>query len=148
MAKLKANDVSAKLEQPKNTLILGCDSIFEIDGQALGKPHTPKIALERILEMSGKSGVLHTGYALNLEGRQVSSVCSTVVNFEHFSEQEAKAYVQTGEPLEVAGSFTIDGRGAALISSIEGDYHNVVGISPNQLRHLMRQLDLEYVELW
>lgn len=131
-------------------LVLGCDSVFELDGQALGKPSDAADALARHREMTGRSGVLHTGHALTdlATGRVVAAVASTTVHFADFSEEESQAYIATGEPLWVAGAFTIDGLGGAFVKGIEGDHHNVVGVSLPLLRELLAELGHSWTDLW
>ncbi len=138
------------------TLVIGCDSMLEFGGEVLGKPHSPEVARERVRALSGASGVLHTGHWVVLLGsfsrgaspESVGATESTVVHFEEFTPREIEAYVATGEPLEVAGSFTIDGRGGAFIRGIEGDPHNVVGISLPCLRRLLGELGVFWPDLW
>ncbi|WP_312007149.1 Maf family protein [Nocardioides alcanivorans] len=112
-------------------LVLGCDSVLQLDGAALGKPQDPRDAIDRWQAMRGRCGVLHSGHALHdLTSRTtISDVASTTVHFAEVSDAEIEAYVATGEPLHVAGAFTIDGLGGAFITGIEGDHHNVVGVS-------------------
>lgn len=152
LAKAKAQAV-AHLPESEGALILGCDSVFEMNGQAFGKPHTAEKALERIRQMSGNEGVLHTGHWLvdNRTGSrspESSELRSAVVRFEEMSEAEMTAYVGTEEPLWVAGSFTIDGFGAAFIREIEGEFHTVVGLSVNALRSMLKELNLSITEFW
>ncbi len=115
------------------TLVIGCDSMLEFDGEVLGKPHSPEVARERVRALLGSS-------SRGASPESVGATESTVVHFEEFTPREIEAYVATGEPLEVAGSFTIDGRGGAFIRGIEGDPHNVVGISLPCLRRLLGEL--------
>lgn len=152
LAKAKAQAV-AQLPESEGALVLGCDSVFEMDGQAFGKPHTAEKALERIRQMSGNEGVLHTGHWLvdNRTGSrapEASKLRSAVVRFEEMSEAEMTAYVGTEEPLWVAGSFTIDGFGAAFIREIEGEFHTVVGLSVNALRSMLKEMNLSITEFW
>ncbi len=129
-------------------LVLGCDSVLELDGIPYGKPHTAEVAIERWRRMRGRSGVLHTGHCLIHGGRQISRGAATVVHFAALSDAEIAAYVATGEPLAVAGAFTLDGLGGAFVSGIEGDPHNVVGVSLPLLRTMLAELGLSYVDLW
>lgn len=129
-------------------LVLGCDSALFFEGEVLGKPHHPEVAIARLQRLSGKSGVLHSGHWLISRAGAVGSVSATEVNFEPFNIDEISAYVATGEPLKVAGAFTIDGIGGAFINSISGDYHTVVGLSLRELRKLSQQLEVPYQSLW
>lgn len=135
-------------------LVLGGDSAFEIDGQVFGKPHLPEIARERWLAQRGHSGVLHSGHWLidarhGLVGQAIGGVAEARVHFaDDITDAEIDAYITTGEPLEVAGAFTIDSKGAGFIERIEGDPHAVVGLSVPLLRKLVRALGVEWTGLW
>jgi septum formation protein len=133
-----------------DSLVLGCDSLLDLDGEALGKPTDRQDAIARWRRMRGRSGVLHTGHCLVDTGtnRQAAQVASTTVHFADLTDHEVEAYVDTGEPLAVAGAFTIDGLGGAFVEGIEGDPHNVVGISLPLLRHLLEELGRGYTDLW
>ncbi len=152
LARMKAHAVAERLRQhdsgPK--LVLGCDSVLAFDGQVLGKPDGPEDAVKRWHAMRGRSGVLHTGHCLvDLEtGREAEGVGSTVVHFAELTDAEIDAYVGTGEPLWVAGAFTIDGLGGPFVERIEGDHGNVVGLSLPLLRRLLRTLGTEITDLW
>ncbi len=153
VARLKAEAVAAVLPpSPLATLVLGCDSMLELDGTGYGKPVDPERAVERWRRMRGRSGVLHTGHHLLLldgpEPRTAAAVASTTVHFADLDDDEIEAYVATGEPLQVAGAFTVDGLGGAFVRGIEGDHHNVVGISLPLLRDLVRGLGLRWPALW
>jgi septum formation protein len=130
--------------------VLGCDSVLELDGQAFGKPADAQDAVGRWGMMRGRSGTLHTGHCLRdtATGRQATGTGSTVVHFADLSDDEVAGYVATGEPLEVAGAFTIDGLGGPFVSGIEGDHHNVVGLSLPLLRDLVRDLGGSWTSLW
>jgi septum formation protein len=135
-------------------LVLGGDSAFEIDGQVFGKPHLPEIARGRWQAQRGRSGVLHSGHWLidarhGLVGQAIGGVAEARVHFaDDITDAEIDAYVGTGEPLEVAGAFTIDSKGAGFIERIEGDPHAVVGLSVPLLRKLVRALGVEWTGLW
>lgn len=131
-------------------LVLGCDSALEFEGQNLGKPLIPEVAVERWRQMRGKSGFLHSGHHLiDTQTGQSRSVCSkTKVFFANLTDSEIEAYVASGEPLNVAGSFTIDGRGGPFIERIEGDYHTVVGLSLVELRRMLAELGHDITSLW
>lgn len=158
LAQLKATAVSDQLigrsdQQDRPTLVIGCDSVLEIDGIAYGKPHEPEVAADRWRLMRGSSGVLHTGHFLiELDGgRRVHAAgrgASTVVHFADLTDTEIDAYVATGEPLSVAGAFTIDGLAGPFITGIEGDPHNVVGISLPVLREMIMVAGHSWPELW
>lgn len=150
LAELKRDAVAGRPEVPEGALVLGCDSVLELDGKPLGKPHDPEEATQRWREMRGRSGVLVSGHALvdTATGRQVSQTAATTVHFADVSDEEIAAYVATGEPLHVAGAFTIDGLGGAFITGIEGDHHNVVGLSLPLLRGLLSRLGHAWPALW
>lgn len=145
LALAKAEAV-AKGQLPEAALVLGCDSVFEFEQVGLGKPRTPEEALARGVAMSGRSGILWTGHALvdSATGVTVSEVVGTTVHFANFSAAEMQTYVATGEPLQVAGGFTLDGLGAALVQGVDGDPGNVIGVSVPCVRRLVKQLGLEW----
>lgn len=157
LARTKAESVAA-LEAADGAVILGCDSVFELDGVSYGKPRTAEVAVERWKAMRGRTGVLHTGHWLvdnrsteeddGGTGATLGTVASALVSFDEVTDEEIEAYVATGEPLPCAGAFTIDGRGAAFITGIEGDPHTVVGLSVNTLRQLLASADLSVTDLW
>lgn len=150
LAELKCAAVAARDDIPTDALVLGCDSVLELDGEALGKPHDPGEAKRRWQAMRGRSGVLHSGHCLRdvATGRVAAATGSTTVHFADISDEEIDAYVATGEPLDVAGAFTIDGIGGAFITGIEGDHHNVVGVSLPLLRELVLELGHGWPDLW
>lgn len=145
LAVAKAEAVAAG-PVPLDALVLGCDSVFEFAGAGLGKPRDADEALARGLAMSGGEGTLWTGHALidTSTGDVVCELVGTVVRFAQFSEPEMRAYVATGEPLQVAGGFTLDGLGSALVDGVVGDPGNVIGVSVPALRRLVRLLGLEW----
>ncbi len=150
LAELKCAAVAARDDLPPGALVLGCDSVLELDGEALGKPHDADQAVRRWRAMRGRSGVLHSGHCLReaASGRVAAATGSTVVHFADVSDAEIAAYVATGEPLHVAGAFTIDGFGGAFVTGIEGDHHNVVGVSLPLLRELVLELGHAWPDLW
>ena len=150
LAAAKARAVAAHSGLAAATLVLGCDSMLDLDGAVLGKPGTADAAIERWRQMRGRTGVLLTGHALidTATGREVHGVGRTAVRFGTPSDAEIAAYVATGEPLEVAGGFTLDGRAAPFIDGIDGDASNVVGLSLPVLRALLAQLDIGIIQLW
>lgn len=137
-------------------VVLGCDSMLEVDGTAVGKPHTPQRATDRWRQLRGRSAVLHSGHwivddrdpADGGSGATFGATADAEVTFADLSDQEIDAYVATGEPLEVAGAFTIDGRGGPFITSVDGDPHAVVGVSLPLLRQMLAQIDVGIHELW
>ena len=139
-------EAEAKGQLPEAALVLCCDSVFEFEQVGLGKPRTPEEALARGVAMSGRSGILWTGHALvdSATGVTVSEVVGTTVHFAQFSAAEMQAYVATGEPMQVAGGFTLDGLGAALVQGVDGDPGNVIGVSVPCVRRLVKQLGLEW----
>lgn len=147
---LKAAAVASRAEVPHHALVLGCDSVLELGGEALGKPGTREEATRRWESMRGRTGVLHTGHSLidTSSGRTVAATASTTVEFAAVTDEEIAAYVATEEPLHVAGAFTVDGLGGGFVTRIEGDHHNVVGVSLPLLRELVRELGHEWPSLW
>lgn len=148
LARAKAENVAGQASA--GTLVLGCDSVFEFDGIAYGKPHTAQVATERWQQMRGRYGVLHSGHWLidANSGAGHGQVSSTVVRFAPVSDAEIAAYVASGEPLPCAGGFTIDGLGAAFIESIDGNYQNVIGLNVSMLRDLLTQHRVAITDLW
>jgi septum formation protein len=148
LAELKCAAVSEQLTD--GWLVLGCDSVLELEGASLGKPVDPDEAVARWRAMRGRTGTLHTGHCLRdtASGRQATGTGSTLVHFADVTDAEIAAYVDSGEPLEVAGAFTIDGLGGAFVTGIEGDHHNVVGLSLPLLRDLVADLGHAWTDLW
>jgi septum formation protein len=149
LARAKAGAVAARLAEV-DAVVLGCDSVLEFDGAALGKPADADEATRRWYAMRGRSGVLHTGHCLIQlgTGKRAEAVASTTVHFADVTDEEIAAYVGTGEPLHVAGAFTIDGRGGPFVESIEGDHGNVVGLSLPLLRRLVGELGYRVTDFW
>ncbi|MGK5547215.1 nucleoside triphosphate pyrophosphatase [Streptomyces sp. URMC 127] len=149
LAEAKADAVAARPEAA-GALVIGCDSVLELDGQALGKPADAEDATARWKTMRGRSGILRTGHCIvdTATGRRVSATASTTVRFGEPSDAEIAAYVATGEPLYVAGAFTLDGRSAPFIEGIEGDHGNVVGLSLPLLRKLLAEVGVSITDLW
>jgi septum formation protein len=150
LAELKCAAVAGRDDLPDDALVLGCDSVLELDGEALGKPDDADDAATRWRRMRGRSGVLHTGHSLReaASGRVAAATASTTVHFAEVTDAEIAAYVATGEPLSVAGAFTVDGLGGAFVTGIEGDHHNVVGLSLPLLRELTAELGRSWTDLW
>jgi septum formation protein len=139
---LAVRKATAVASERSGDLVLGCDSVLDLDGEALGKPLDAADAVARWRRMRGRSGVLHTGHCLidTASGRDTAEVGSTTVRFGALSDEEIDAYVATGEPLRVAGAFTIDGLGGAYVDGVDGDPHNVVGLSLPLLRRMLADL--------
>jgi septum formation protein len=150
LAELKCATVAARENLPEGALVLGCDSVLELHGESHGKPADAEEATRRWRTMRGRSGVLHSGHCLRdtTDGRTAAATASTVVRFADLDDDEIAAYVATGEPLQVAGAFTVDGLGGAFVTGIEGDHHSVVGVSLPLLRDLMIELGHRWTELW
>ena len=150
LAELKAAAVAARDDLPAGALVLGCDSVLDLDGLALGKPLDHDDAVRRWQAMRGRSGVLRTGHCLHDTdtGRVAAATASTLVHFAELTDAEIEAYVATGEPLQVAGAFTVDGLGGAFVTGIEGDHHNVVGVSLPLVRELVAELGHSWTALW
>ena len=152
LARAKAEAV---LSNPitSGAFVLGCDSSLEFDGESLGKPHHPEVAIKRWKKLRGRSGKLYSGHWL-IDNRNpanpvaVGRASHAVVHFANLTDSEIEAYVATGEPLKVAGAFTIDGLGGAFLSGIEGDPHTVIGLSLPVLRSLATELGIEYHSFW
>jgi septum formation protein len=151
LARLKA---SAVLDPTIDGFVLGGDSAFELDGIVYGKPHLPEVARERWMLQRGRTGHLHSGHWLidhrgGVARGAAGDVATAGVTFaSDISNDEVDAYIATGEPLEVAGAFTIDSLGAPFITAVDGDPHAVVGLSLSTLRSLLLQFDVSWPSLW
>jgi len=152
LAAAKARDVAQQLDlqDAAGTLVLGCDSVLEFEGEVLGKPRDVDDVRRRLRNQRGGTGTLFTGHTLIdcSTGRTAHAVAGTTVNFGTPTDDELDAYIETGEPLAVAGAFTLDGYSAPFIESIEGDHSNVIGLSLPALRRLVIELDHSYPQLW
>ena len=146
LAQLKCRAVAEQVDA--DALVIGCDSVLAFDGEIYGKPIGPVEAAGRWRKMRGRSGVLHTGHCVRLGEAEFVESAATVVHFADINDAEIDAYVATGEPLHVAGAFTIDGYGGAFIRAIEGDHHNVLGLSLPLLRELVANLGISWPSLW
>jgi septum formation protein len=145
LARRKATAVAA--ERPE-ALVLGCDSMLDLDGEALGKPATAAEAAAVWRRLAGREGTLYTGHWLIAPGQQASGVAATTIRFGSPSDAEIAAYVATGEPLSLAGSFSIDGRAAPFVDGIDGDHGNVIGLSLPLLRRLLAEVGIAITDLW
>jgi septum formation protein len=162
LARLKAEAVAARLKAQAvaarpgaraagaHQLVLGCDSVLGFEGHILGKPADAGEAVARWRVMRGRAGVLHTGHCLIdvASGRCAEGVGSTTVHFADLDDIEIDAYVASGEPLQVAGAFTIDGLGGPFVERIDGDPGTVIGLSLPLLRHLLARLEVRITDLW
>lgn len=153
LAQAKAEAVVAQHGHTIDGFVFGGDSAFVLDDVIYGKPHTPEVARERWLRQRGRSGQLYSGHWLvdhrgGAAGTAVGLVSVATVHFADVSDAEIDAYIATGEPLFVAGAFTIDSLGAAFVTGIEGDPHTVVGISIPGLRDMARELGVDWTEFW
>ena len=156
LARAKAEAVVGRLidGEPIDGFVLGGDSAFELDGVTYGKPHLPEVARERWLLQRGRTGHLHSGHWLidHRSGESAGgagSVTTTSVRFaSNITDDEIDAYIATGEPLAVAGAFTIDSLGAPFITWIDGDPHAVVGLSLAALRELFIGFGIDWSTLW
>lgn len=150
LARAKADTVAARID---DGLVIGCDSLLEYGGRAYGKPADSDEAVRRWRAMAGGSGILHTGHCVvdvragKVSGREVE-LSSTTVRFGRPTDAELAAYVASGEPLEVAGAFTLDGRGGWFVEGIDGDHGTVLGISLPLLRRMLGELGISPVDLW
>lgn len=156
LAQAKAEAVASRVEdEGTSALVLGCDSMLELDGEVVGKPADAEEARARWRAMRGRAGVLRTGHWLvdvrdadaGGTGATLGATSSTTVHFADIDDDEIDAYVATGEPLRVAGAFTIDGLGGPYVERVEGDHHGVVGLSLPLLRELLAELDVPWREL-
>lgn len=153
LAQRKAEAVSTRIDHgAEPTLVIGCDSLLELSGVGYGKPGAPADALERWRRIRGRVGMLHTGHHVIFRQHPAvttrTAVASTVVHFAKITDEEIEAYVASTEPLHVAGGFTIDGLGGPFITSIEGDHHNVIGLSLPLLRTMLNEFGIWWPSLW
>jgi septum formation protein len=148
LAEAKARAVADGLSDGQ--LVVGCDSVLELDGLALGKPAHAAEALARWQSMRGRDGVLRTGHCVidTATGKLSSATASTTVRFGNPDDDEVAAYIASGEPLHVAGAFTLDGRSAPFVEGIDGDHGNVIGLSLPLLRRLLADLGVRITDLW
>ncbi len=149
LAILKAHTVFNSAPGITNALIIGCDSTFEFEGKSLGKPGNRASAIERCQMLSGKSGYLHTGHCVidTDQGIEVSDISTSKVTFAKMTDEEIINYVDTGEPLEVAGGFTLDGHSAPFITHIDGDPGGIIGLSLPTLRKISINLGLKWSDV-
>ena len=152
LAQAKCEEV-ARTRTEADQIIIGCDSVFELNGKPFGKPETPDVARERWALMMNNTGTLHTGHHLiyvdpHGQRQATSAIASTDVTIGELSEKEMDAYLATGEPLHVAGGFTLDSLGGAFVQEVKGDPSNVIGISLPTLRRLVNECGLTWTDLW
>lgn len=147
LAKCKAQTVASQFS---NALVLGCDSVLEVDGEIYGKPQSADEAIARWQIMRGNTGMLYTGHALiDLSKQQQLVRCGmTKVYFADLSDQLIEDYVQSGEPLQCAGSFALEGKGGLFIDKIEGCYSNVIGLSLPLLHQMLAELGYNVTDFW
>jgi septum formation protein len=145
LAAAKMAAVRDQLSRP--ALVLGCDSVLELDGTAFGKPGAPEVAAQRWRAMRGRSGLLHTGHSLGGPDEVSQCTVTTIVHFADITDAEIELYCATEEPTMVAGGFTIDGLGGWFVRAVEGDPHNVVGVSLPVLRDLLREQGFELADI-
>lgn len=157
LARAKAKDVADRLtvDDPSfDGLVIGGDSMFELGGRVYGKPYTPEEATRRWREMRGATGILHSGHSVfrvqpGAAPREATAVAEASVSFAaDITDDEIAAYVATGEPLHVAGAFTVDSLGGAFITRVDGDPSTVVGMSLSTIRHLVAELEVTWTDLW
>ena len=150
IAKGKAVASDITVTSDRNLIIIAADSMLEFDGVAYGKPGTPQVAKARWQAMRGKSGYLHSGHWICdlATGQELSGVAGASVHFGDVSDEEIDRYVASGEPLNVAGGFTHEGRSAAFIESINGDVAAVAGMSMLLIRRLVGEMGISWTEIW
>lgn len=169
LARAKARAVAERVEP--GALVIGCDSVLDLDGTAFGKPADAEEAIARWKTMRGREGILVTGHCLidtrpkdavaasdeddaataefdGADWREVTRAAATLVQFAEVSDAEIEAYVATGEPLRVAGAFTLDGIGGSFVDSIGGDPSNVIGLSLPLLRQMLDEFGISVAALW
>jgi len=156
LARAKAADVAQRLaeEDPSfDGLVIGGDSMFALGGRVYGKPYTAEEATRRWQEMRGETGILHSGHSVfrlrpGIAPMEATAVAEASVTFADVTDEEIAAYVATGEPLHVAGAFTVDSLGGAFITRVDGDPSTVVGMSLSTIRQLAIELGVSWTDLW
>ncbi len=150
LAQAKAGVVAGNLGAHSGAVVIGCDSMLDVDGEPHGKPASVEEARDRLRYLRGRSAILRTGHCVidTTNGHQAADVASTEVRFGTYSDAELEAYLATGEALEVAGSFTLDGRSAPFLDGIVGDHGNVIGLSLPLLRVLLARIHLTVMDFW
>ena len=155
LAQLKCRDAADRLDVERDTLVIGGDSMLQLDGDLRGKPGSAEAATAAWRSIRGRDGILHSGLCIQRlapnrvePAREATGVASTTIHFGDPSDAEIAAYVATGEPLQVAGAFTIDGLGGPFIRGVDGDPHAVVGVSLPLMRDLLIELDVPWPALW
>ncbi len=149
LAERKARVVAERLDGA-DAIVLGCDTVLDVDGETRGKAPTLEVARAWWASVAGRSATLHSGLCVidAASGRSASGVASTTIHYGQPTEREMDAYLATGEPLHVAGGFTIDGYAAPFVDRIEGDHAAVLGLSLPLLRRLLADLDIQITDLW
>ncbi len=149
LAEAKAS-VVARRADVRGAIVVGCDSLLDVDGSAHGKPASTAEARARLTMLRGRRAVLRTGHCVidTRSGQSARGAAATEVRFGAFDDDELEAYLATGEALEVAGAFTLDGRSAPFIAGIDGDHGTVIGLSLPMLRTLLDELGVRVHELW
>jgi septum formation protein len=149
LAEAKAGSVASRPEAA-GAVVVGCDSLLDVDGVAHGKPAGVDEARARLRRLRGRSAVLRTGHCLidTATGRRAAAAAATEVSFGTFTDAELDAYLDSGEPLHVAGAFTLDGRSAPFVDGIVGDHGNVIGLSLPLFRTLLADVGLTVMDLW
>lgn len=147
LAHCKAQTVA---QQISDSLILGCDSVLELDGEIYGKPDSPEDAIARWHKMRGNQGTLYTGHVFidQLQQKRLIRCGMTQVYFAHPSDAEIEAYVRSGEPLKCAGCFALEGKGSVFVEKIEGCHSNVIGLSLPLLRLMLQDLGYQIIDFW
>jgi septum formation protein len=149
LAEAKAEAVASRSEAV-GAVVIGCDSLLDVDGEIHGKPASIEHARLRLTRLRGRSAILRSGHCVidTVTGRRASDLASTEVVFGDYTDEELEAYLATGEALQVAGSFTLDGRSAPFVAGIVGDHTNVIGLSLPLFRALLGAIGLTVMDLW
>ncbi|MEO0457017.1 MAG: nucleoside triphosphate pyrophosphatase [Cyanobacteria bacterium P01_A01_bin.114] len=148
----KLSQCKAEIVAPQfhNAIVLGCDSVMAFDGVVYGKPESPEAAIQRWQQMRGGVGEIHTGHTLIApqQARILTRSQVTRVFFAYLSNRQIEDYIATGEPMNCAGAFTIDGKGSLFIEKIEGCHSNVIGLSLPMLRDMLDEIGYNVTKLW
>jgi septum formation protein len=138
-----AREKAERIDEP-GAVTIGSDTIVVVDGDVLGKPRDRAHAVEMLRRLSGRSHVVMTGVAVRYNGRTASGLEEVGVTFRHLSDADIERYVDTGEPMDKAGAYGIQGFGATIVERVDGDYFAVMGLALNRLVRLCRELGLGY----
>ena len=141
---LAVKKAKAVLAKHPEDMVLGADTIVELDGQVLGKPGTKEEAAQMLRMLSGETHMVYTGVAILSAGQEAHFTTVTKVEFYPLSEEEIQEYIATGEPMDKAGAYGIQGKGALLVKRIHGDFYTVMGLPIGEVERHLRRLEQQH----